>query len=78
MSWIQSPRRKLIEELYEKFCESRRELWKLCPCADCRPSRFHPTLPIPLLPGQAVEEEKVVPCKTCKGNGFVVDWENEL
>ena len=72
--------RAIIEELHERFHEAKRELWMLCPCPGCgketRKRIFHPTLPIPLLPGQTVEGNEVVPCKECKGHGFLIDWEN--
>ena len=77
--WMKSrsPRRVLIEELYERLHEAKRDLWQLCPCPSCPTQTFHPTLHIPLLPGQKVEGDEVVPCGVCKGFGFMVDWENE-
>jgi hypothetical protein len=80
--WLasRSPRRILIEELTEKFYDARRELWQLCPCPECRlrHGSFRPDIRVPMLPGQAVEDGNVVPCKKCEGKGFLVDWENEL
>lgn len=82
-AWMasRSPRRVLLEELHERFHDLKRELWQMAPCPACRPDRrqnpMHPTLPIPLLLGQAVEGNEVVPCKECKGLGFLIDWENE-
>ncbi len=72
-----SPRRILIEELYEKFHDARRELWTLCRCPECRHEGFRPDIRIPFLPGQTLEGDKVVPCPACQGRGFLVDWENE-
>lgn len=87
MSWDEwlasrSPRRILIEELTDKFYDARRELWVLCPCPDCgmgsdNHGRFRPDIRIPMLPGQAIQDMKVVPCAKCEGKGFLVDWENE-
>lgn len=81
--WLKSrsPRRVLIEELYEKFNDAKRELWSMCPCPKCR-SEEHRSLEFVqlrrLLPGKFFDGEKVEVCDKCEGRGFFVDWEREL
>ena len=81
--WLKqrSPRRTQIEELFEKFHDVKRELWRMCPCPKCC-SEEHKSRAVRnrllILPGKFFDGEKVELCSKCEGKGFFIDWEGEL
>lgn len=81
--WLKSrsPRRVLIEELHEKFHETKRELWQTCPCPKCNTEEHKNKAArnrLLILPGNFFDGEKVEVCAKCKGFGFFIEWEKEL